>query len=353
MKRISLFLSVTLIILLSACSPQAAPTATEAPVPTTAPASPPTATIAPTTAAPGPTAAATTASPTKSGACTDAAAFVADVTIPDYSHLDQREAFTKTWRVKNTGTCTWTSDYKAVYSRGDTLGAPMSIPLANTPPQATLDISSDMTTPAQDGRFEIFYQLTNGAGDAMPIDAGDSLWALISVGKVVVVAPATPTAGASTAPVSTGSAGPGLTTASCVSQGNADFLTQTMALINAARAANSLPALAPNDNLSKAAQSHSEDMACNSFLSHNGWNGSTPDSRIAAAGYVASFTRENIYAQPPQYGGNPQAAVDWWMSDPTHRDAILNPQVKEIGVGYAAYSRSELGGYFTVDFGAP
>ena len=41
------------------------------------------------------------------------------------------------------------------------------------------------------------------------------------------------------------------------------------------------------------------------------------------------------------------------MSDQIHRDAILNPQVKEIGVGYAAYSRSELGGYFTVDFGAP
>ncbi len=353
MKRISLFLSVTLIILLSACSPQAAPTATVAPPPTTVPASPPPATVAPTTAAPGPTAAATTASPTTSGACTDAAAFVADVTIPDYSHLDQREAFTKTWRVKNTGTCTWTSDYKAVYSRGDTLSAPMSIPLANTPPQGTLDISSDMTTPAQDGRFEIFYQLTNGTGDAMPIDAGDSLWALISVGKVVVVAPATPTTSASTVPVSNGSGGPGLSTASCVSQGNADFLTQTLTLINAARAANSLPALTLNDDLSTAAQSHSEDMACNSFLSHNGWNGSTPDSRIAAAGYTASITRENIYAQPPQFGGNPQAAVDWWMSDPIHRDAILNSQVKEIGVGYAAYSRSELGGYFTVDFAAP
>ena len=41
------------------------------------------------------------------------------------------------------------------------------------------------------------------------------------------------------------------------------------------------------------------------------------------------------------------------MSDPTHRDAILDPQVKEIGIGYAAYSRSTLGGYFTVDFAAP
>lgn len=36
----------------------------------------------------------------------------------------QRQAFTKTWRVKNVGTCTWTADYKAAYSRGDALGAP-------------------------------------------------------------------------------------------------------------------------------------------------------------------------------------------------------------------------------------
>ena len=348
MTKISLSISVGLIILLSACSPQAAATATQLPPPTTAPTSLP----APsTTVAPAPTtAAAATATPT---ACVDAAAFVADVTIPDYSHLDQREAFTKTWRVKNVGTCTWTSDYKAVYSRGDAMGAPVSVPLASTAPGATLDISADMTTPAQDGKFEIFYQLTNGAGDAMPIDAGDSLWALISVGKVVAVAPSTPTANAGTAPVSSGSGGAGLATPGCVSQGNADFLSQTLSLINAARSANGLPALTANDKLNTAAQSHSEDMACNSFLNHNGWNGSTPDSRIAAAGYAASTIRENIFAQPPQYGGNPQAAMDWWMNDPIHRDAILDPKVKEIGIGYAAYARSELGGYFTVDFGAP
>ena len=50
---------------------------------------------------------------------------------------------------------------------------------------------------------------------------------------------------------------------------------------------------------------------------------------------------------------NPQAAVDWWMSDLIHREAILNAQVTKVGIGYAAYSKSPLGGYFTVDFGAP
>lgn len=283
-----------------------------------------------------------------------AAQFVADITAPDGTYITPGATFTKTWRIKNVGTCTWTSEYKAVYSHGDALGAPASVPLSQTAPGATLDLSVNMAAPGGDGKYEIFYRITNASGDPMPIDAGDSLWALITVGKVVAYALATPTAAAGSQPVTTSSSsGPGLATVSCVYRSNPDFVSQTFSLINAARTSNGLPALTLNDKLTVAAQSHSADMACNDYLSHTGWNGSTPDSRIAAAGYVASITRENIYAQPPQYGGDAQAAVTWWMGDPIHRDAILNPQVTEIGIGYAAYSRSTLGGYFTVDFGAP
>lgn len=356
MKKAPAFLSIAAILFLAACSPRATPVPpTSSPVPpTAAPTDPPPTQAAAASPTTEPAATAATATATAEAACTDKASFVADVTVPDYSHMDPREAFTKTWRVKNVGTCTWTADYQAVYANGDALGAPASVPLAETAPGATLDISAKMAAPNADGKYEIFYRLNNAAGDAMPIDAGDSLWALITVGKVVAYPPATPTAAATTATVSTGSSsGPGLATPGCVYQANPTFLSQMLSLINAARAANSLPALTLNDKLNLAAQSHSADMACNNYLSHTGWNGSSTDSRIAAAGYVASITRENIYAQPPQYGGDAQAAVDWWMGDQVHRDAILNAQVTEIGVGYAAYSRSTLGGYFTVDFAAP
>ncbi len=351
MKNIPALLCLVLALALAGCQAAPAPATPTAvvtePPPTTEPPPSPTAippTLTPTAAAaPSPT-------PTSGGQCTDGASFVADVTIPDYSHFDPRETFTKTWRVKNVGTCTWTTDYKAVYSRGETLGAPLSIPLAETAPGATLDISANMAAPPTDGKFELFYQLKNGSGQAMPIDAGDSLWALITVGKYVS-SPATPSA--PQVPTPTGPGGPGLTPITCVTQGNSDFLTALVTLVNNQRAANSLPALTLNDQLSAAAQNHSEDMACNNFLQHSGWNGSTPASRIAAAGYSASVTRENIYAQPPQYGGDAQAAVNWWMSDEIHKEAILNAQVKDIGVGYASYPRSDLIGYFTVDFAAP
>ncbi len=347
MKRMLAFLSLLLIVLLSAC--QTAPTAAVTQPPIDMPSTP-----SPTAPAPTPTAAAAqppTPAPTAAGACTDLASFVADVTIPDYSHFGPRETFTKTWRVKNSGTCTWTADYKAAYSRGDALGAPLSIPLSETAPGATLDISANMAAPGIDGKFEIFYQLKNAAGNAMPIDSGDSLWALITVGKYVAYPPPT----AVPAPTSSGGSatGPGLATITCVFQGNTDFLNQMVSLINTARASHSLPALTPNNQLSSAAQNHSEDMACNNFLSHGGWNGSTPESRIAATTYTASIVRENIYAQPPQYGGDAQAAVTWWLGDPTHYAALMDSQVTDIGVGYAAYSRSDLVGYFTVDLAAP
>ncbi len=351
MKKGIAFMCLGLIVFVSACQTPK-PTATAAPAPTIAPATE-TPTAAPSTSPSTPTVPAPegpTQAPTATGPCTNAASFVADVTIPDYSHFDPRATFTKTWRVKNSGTCAWTADYKAAYASGDLLGAPLSIPLSQTAPGATLDISTDMAAPGYAGKYQIFYQLVDASGKAMPIDAGNTLWTLITVGNYLASAPATATPGGGTGASTSGA---GLATITCVSQSNSDFLTQLVTLINAQRASNGLPAVTPSDQLSTAAQNHSEDMACNNFLQHSGWNGSTPESRVAAAGYTASIVQENIYAQPPQYGGDAQAAVTWWMSDPIHQAAILDAQVTQIGVGYATYARSDLVGYFTVDFAAP
>ncbi len=331
---------VLLILLLSGCGQEPSPTPTQ--VPTTTP-----------TESFPPTPIPVTLTPTLASGCTDAAAFVADVTVPDYAHFNQRETFTKTWRVKNIGTCTWASTYQAVYARGDRLNAPLTVPLTNTAPGATLDISANMTAPAADGKFEIFYHLQNSNDKSLPVDDGDSLWALITVGKYVVHPTATPPSSSGSTSAS-GTSGVGLVGGTCSSKLNPDFVNQTLSLINNARSANGLPALALNAKLEAAAQAHSEDMACHGLLSHTGSDGSTPQTRVAAAGYVASFVQENIYAQPPQYGGDPQAAVDWWLNnDPIHRAAVLNPQAVDVGIGYSYYSGSALGGYFSADFAAP
>src|SRR5512147_319374 len=49
--------------------------------------------------------------PTNAPDCTNSAAFVTDVTIPDNTNVAGGTTFTKTWRVSNTGTCVWGADY--------------------------------------------------------------------------------------------------------------------------------------------------------------------------------------------------------------------------------------------------
>ena len=53
----------------------------------------------------------------------DQAAFIRDVTVPDGSPFAPGETFTKTWRLQNTGTCTWTtSNYTLVYVADNDFG---------------------------------------------------------------------------------------------------------------------------------------------------------------------------------------------------------------------------------------
>ena len=48
----------------------------------------------------------------------DMAQFVADVTVPDGTTYAPGAAFTKTWRLKNIGTCTWSTSYSAGVRHG-------------------------------------------------------------------------------------------------------------------------------------------------------------------------------------------------------------------------------------------
>lgn len=320
-----------------------------------APATPaPTTQAAPSTADvtggnPTATAAAPAIVPTNPPGCSDSASFVDDVTVADNTSFPRQTAFTKTWRLKNNGTCAWNANYNLVFVNGEQMGAPASIPLTYTPSGETLDLSVDLVSPARDGAFVGNFELRNPDGGLIPVDNGRYIWVAIVVGETVVVdlAP-TPASGGLPLPPPTLPAN-----APCDYTPNPDFVNQILALINSQRAANGLPALTLNAQLTAAAQGHAADMACNSFLSHVGSDGSSVKTRVTAAGYAFSVALENIYAQPPQYGGTPESAVQWWMSDLIHRNTILHNKVLEIGVGYAYYADSQLDGYWSVVFAAP
>jgi len=134
----------------------------------------------------------------------------------------------------------------------------------------------------------------------------------------------------------------------CDFSGNDQFVSELVTLVNNARKSNSLPALNVNQNLVNAAKAHATDMVCNNYLSHIGLDGSTPQSRAAAQGYVSTLVVEDIYALHPAYGINAQAAFNWWINNPKGREDILNAGTTEFGIAYVESEKSLLGGYFVM-----
>ncbi|MCA9875109.1 MAG: hypothetical protein KC441_15675, partial [Anaerolineales bacterium] len=79
--------------------------------------------------------------------------FLADVTMPDDVRLNQGTAFTKTWRVQNSGNVPWGEGFQLVHTDGDLLAAEPSQLLPFTPPGETAEISLSMTAPREPGTF--------------------------------------------------------------------------------------------------------------------------------------------------------------------------------------------------------
>jgi hypothetical protein len=97
--------------------------------------------------------------------CTAAAAYVADVTIPDDSVLSPDEPFVKTWRIRNEGTCTWGPGYSLTFSDGNQMSSPSSVMLSQTiAPGAEADISISLVAPAAAGTYQSNWLLQTPDG---------------------------------------------------------------------------------------------------------------------------------------------------------------------------------------------
>src|SRR5687768_1250563 len=89
-------------------------------------------------------------------------------------------------------------------------------------------------------------------------------------------------------------------------------------------------------------------MAAADFYAHNGPNGSTPLTRMNAAGFPGTGAwGENIAV----YYRDPEAVLRAWMDSPGHRANILDPAFTHLGIGAAVNPASRWGYYWTLDFG--
>ena len=118
--------------------------------------------------------------------------FVKDVTYPDGTEVNPGTAFTKTWRIKNNGSCTWTSSYVLLFDSGDQMGAPETGPITagTVAPGETVDISVNLVAPADPKSYQGNFKLRSPDNIVFGINADGQgpFWV-----KIVVPAPtATP-----------------------------------------------------------------------------------------------------------------------------------------------------------------
>jgi hypothetical protein len=157
---------------------------------TAEPTNTPTSTTTPTptpTETPTPTATPTSTSvPSYSYVC-DATAFIADVTIPDYSEVAPGETFRKTWLIQNTGTCAWDQNYRMGFVGGyDMSGDPKKIGQVIEPGQEAY-LSVDFTAPDTAGQYISYWRLGTKQGALF----GASVYVAINVPYDLVAPTAT------------------------------------------------------------------------------------------------------------------------------------------------------------------
>jgi uncharacterized protein YkwD len=124
--------------------------------------------------------------------------------------------------------------------------------------------------------------------------------------------------------------------------------------LNAIRVSHGLVPLVVDTQLTAAALEHSKEMLARGYFSHDSFDGSSYDKRIKRY-YRKGKVGENLVWSAPNLGA--ARALVLWMGNAGHRDAILDPRWRVIGIGavHSARAPAKYGGrattVITTDFG--
>jgi hypothetical protein len=132
-----------------------------------------------------------TSTPTSSGAgviptsnCYSMA-FVSDVTTPDNTTMNPGEEFTKTWRVRNNGSCTWEAGFRLIFLGGESMaGSSMTLEGPINPGTET-ELSVALTAPTAAGTYRSNWIMTDFGGTYF----GDEVYVLIVVSGSATATP--------------------------------------------------------------------------------------------------------------------------------------------------------------------
>jgi hypothetical protein len=120
-------------------------------------------------------------------------------TIPDNTAMLPGQTFTKTWRVKNSGTCAWDIGFKFIFISGEAMGGTTQTLSAAVAPGAKLDISIPMTAPSKSGTMTGYWKMSTTSGAFFNND----VFVKINVGSATPTATGTPPTATPTGPTAT------------------------------------------------------------------------------------------------------------------------------------------------------
>ena len=104
--------------------------------------------------------------------------------------------------------------------------------------------------------------------------------------------------------------------------------SEVIRLTNEKRSQAGLLPLTENPTLSAAAQAKGADMLNRDYWAHIAPDGTQPWKFFIDFGYKYRYAGENLARD----FSNPSSAVDAWTASPTHKENLLSPKYKEIGI---------------------
>jgi hypothetical protein len=100
-----------------------------------------------------------------------------DVTVPDGTEMTPGQDFVKTWRIKNTGTCTWGSGYSVIFSFGDKMSGVAEPLTTAVAPNEEVEVSVRFKAPQEVGQYASTWRMANANNSPF----GETFYALIVV----------------------------------------------------------------------------------------------------------------------------------------------------------------------------
>lgn len=125
--------------------------------------------------------------------------FVADVTIEDNTKMAGNQTFTKTWRLRNDGSCSWNSSYLLVFDHGDGMGVSSGYTQQLTTgvvnPGQMVDVSVNLKSPGTSGTYTGYWRLRDSNGVNFGINTAGATFLvkiIVVISTTVTLSPVSP-----------------------------------------------------------------------------------------------------------------------------------------------------------------